>query len=494
MTMTILSFKYANSFVLLCALPNSHDLVNSHVLAYRILSPSLVKSRYFSVGKKDTTITQASDTSYIEDCSYSSSFSFSHLLDKATSRYLWLTPQFYYDLMQTLLSRVYNSLEWGLGSPPKPHAFVSLPVQSGFFSNRFYLIKDKLNVSFFYTVFLVLFIYIAYRLPTLFMLSELKLLLYFPLFNAAYTLICAISIAHVRKKKLTMPRLVFMAFFSLSVAFIKFSCSEYYHDLYLHLDISRICEFLVDLLWPVVILDITGYATTPGPVTMHKGPASTPGLGASGSASGSGPDSGSGSQAAGSGSQAAGSGSQAAGSGSIPGFGSLLASTVDATPPALSTPPSNVPAESIPTLPNVAGILGASGSVAGDTSALPIQAKGQFIYPDNLTDTQLDGLYGPYPSKMQLDRICEKIVAQRTQPKSKSIYGDYPANTTTNGRDATLTYEEQNIIARKLLGLRKGYFSQLSGSDSNPRLKVMKQTNLGPKAVNNNKSVVRDLQ
>ena len=49
---------------------------------------------------------------------------------KAISRYLWLTPQFYYDLLQTLLSRVYNSLEWGLNSPPKPHAFVSLPLQS----------------------------------------------------------------------------------------------------------------------------------------------------------------------------------------------------------------------------------------------------------------------------------------------------------------------------------------------------------------------------
>ena len=49
---------------------------------------------------------------------------------KATFRYLWLTPQFYYDLLQTLLSRVYNSLEWGLNSPPKPHAFVSLPLQS----------------------------------------------------------------------------------------------------------------------------------------------------------------------------------------------------------------------------------------------------------------------------------------------------------------------------------------------------------------------------
>ncbi len=48
----------------------------------------------------------------------------------ATSRYPWLLPQFYYDLLQTSLTRVFNSLEWGLNSPPKPHAFVSLPLQS----------------------------------------------------------------------------------------------------------------------------------------------------------------------------------------------------------------------------------------------------------------------------------------------------------------------------------------------------------------------------
>lgn len=49
---------------------------------------------------------------------------------KATSRYPWLTPQFYTDSLQTLLNRSYNSLEWALTSPPKPHAFVSLPLQS----------------------------------------------------------------------------------------------------------------------------------------------------------------------------------------------------------------------------------------------------------------------------------------------------------------------------------------------------------------------------
>ena len=54
----------------------------------------------------------------------------------ATSRYPWLTPQYFSDLFQTLFNRNYNSLEWSLNSPPKPHAFVSLPLQStvGFLS------------------------------------------------------------------------------------------------------------------------------------------------------------------------------------------------------------------------------------------------------------------------------------------------------------------------------------------------------------------------
>ena len=67
---------------------------------------------------------------------------------KATSRYLWLTPQFYYDLLQTLLSRVYNSLEWGLNSPPKPHAFTSLPLQSRFSLSMLKAnIKEKFNLK-----------------------------------------------------------------------------------------------------------------------------------------------------------------------------------------------------------------------------------------------------------------------------------------------------------------------------------------------------------
>ena len=56
---------------------------------------------------------------------------------KATSRDPWLIPQFFCDILQALLNRAYSSLEWALNSPPKPHAFVSLPIQSDIMSHGF---------------------------------------------------------------------------------------------------------------------------------------------------------------------------------------------------------------------------------------------------------------------------------------------------------------------------------------------------------------------
>lgn len=40
---------------------------------------------------------------------------------------LSLTFQYFSDLFQTLFNRNNNSLEWCINSPPKPHAFISLP-------------------------------------------------------------------------------------------------------------------------------------------------------------------------------------------------------------------------------------------------------------------------------------------------------------------------------------------------------------------------------
>jgi len=41
-----------------------------------------------------------------------------------------LTVYCYNDILKTFLERIYDSLEWGLNSPPKPHSFVSLPLHS----------------------------------------------------------------------------------------------------------------------------------------------------------------------------------------------------------------------------------------------------------------------------------------------------------------------------------------------------------------------------
>ena len=47
-------------------------------------------------------------------------------------RYPWSIPQFYTDTLRFILNRSNPSLEWSVNSPPKPHSFVSLPIQSSF--------------------------------------------------------------------------------------------------------------------------------------------------------------------------------------------------------------------------------------------------------------------------------------------------------------------------------------------------------------------------
>ena len=58
---------------------------------------------------------------------------------KAASRYTWQPTEFHSDILQTYLNRAYDSIEWAIQSPPKPHSFVSLPLQSNLKVN----IKNK---------------------------------------------------------------------------------------------------------------------------------------------------------------------------------------------------------------------------------------------------------------------------------------------------------------------------------------------------------------
>jgi cytochrome c oxidase subunit 1 len=47
---------------------------------------------------------------------------------KSSARYPWYTPEFFSDYLQIIMKRSYESMEWALNSPPKPHPFISLPL------------------------------------------------------------------------------------------------------------------------------------------------------------------------------------------------------------------------------------------------------------------------------------------------------------------------------------------------------------------------------
>ena len=59
----------------------------------------------------------------------------------AVSRNPWEGIKFYTDTLRHLISRASNSLEWNLNSPPMPHPFVNLPLQSSIFFNFFSMEK-----------------------------------------------------------------------------------------------------------------------------------------------------------------------------------------------------------------------------------------------------------------------------------------------------------------------------------------------------------------
>ena len=71
------------------------------------------------------------------------------VLGHNTLRYPWAVPQFFTDYLQFYLNRAYNSLEWALNNPPKPHAFTSLPLQSKLVvicnKNLYSKLKEKLT-------------------------------------------------------------------------------------------------------------------------------------------------------------------------------------------------------------------------------------------------------------------------------------------------------------------------------------------------------------
>ena len=134
---------------------------------------------------------------------------------KLTYRYPWLIPQFCYDTLQSIMTRSFNGLEWGLNSPPKPHAFLSLPVQSNFFCNIINWVSTYVSKNW-PTILLTIFFLLCYRLPARFMLEKLDFMLFFPLFNALVACVLAMVCLGIKEKNVTLVQLAGIIFISLS--------------------------------------------------------------------------------------------------------------------------------------------------------------------------------------------------------------------------------------------------------------------------------------
>lgn len=112
--------------------------------------------------------------------------------------------------------RFFSFPEWYLNSPPKPHALVGLPLQSGFFNKKFvFSLCVCLSVS--------MFISVSYRYTSHFMLKQLDLFYFYPFVSAVIAMLLYIVITNLKNNKLSYFQLFFVGF----IGWLTPSCLAY---------------------------------------------------------------------------------------------------------------------------------------------------------------------------------------------------------------------------------------------------------------------------
>ena len=151
---------------------------------------------------------------------------------KQAPRYLGITSEFHYDSLQSLLSRAYDSIEWAIDNPPKPHSFTSLPLQSRIFTPR----KSVINILklIFPLILINLVVFVLLKFPLSFFGSAFgsKLITY------VLSVFC-LYVAYLLKKQVTPNKIamtslmigiaIFTLFFIITVLFPPQLLHEYIH-------------------------------------------------------------------------------------------------------------------------------------------------------------------------------------------------------------------------------------------------------------------------
>ena len=137
-------------------------------------------------------------------------------------------------IISGLLSITVNSFSLGIASNiPQPHLSVFLTIQSGFFKS--FIGKFNLNwftFPLFISITIGVGLYLGYRLPMHFMLHQLDLLTYYPLFNLMVTLCSIITIASLKGKQIKPIQLYLAMFFAFFAMFLLWFGSGYYRELH----------------------------------------------------------------------------------------------------------------------------------------------------------------------------------------------------------------------------------------------------------------------
>ena len=139
--------------------------------------------------------------------------------------YIWLRSGYFFDLLQALIIRSFDSLEWALSSPPKPHAFVSLPVQSFYFR-----LNNLISI-------ILLSVFCTLSLRWLFkdILIESANLIFYPFINMFISLSLAYIVAALSQKKLSKGRIAFIIVMSGLLPLIVIIITNNLGSLYIYL-------------------------------------------------------------------------------------------------------------------------------------------------------------------------------------------------------------------------------------------------------------------
>ena len=137
-------------------------------------------------------------------------------------------------IISGLLSITVYSFSLGIANNiPQPHLSVFLVIQSGFFKS--FIGKFNLNwftLPLFISITIGVGLYLAYRLPMHFMLDQLDLLTYYPLFNLMVTLCSIITIASLKGKQIKPVQLYLAMFFAFFTMFLFWFGSGYLRELH----------------------------------------------------------------------------------------------------------------------------------------------------------------------------------------------------------------------------------------------------------------------